>query len=212
MDLIKRKPIFFTSDWHINHGNSIKFDNRPFSNTIEMHDVLIKNFNRIVPTNGITYFLGDIATGPTEIIHSVISKLNGTKVVIVGNHDKPMTAMYNCGFDVVLNNATISISGQLVTMSHCPLIGLYREDTSDMKGVKEGENWHGESKNTAYTVKNDGQFHLHGHIHSPNGGKSQKILGRQFDVGVPANNFRPVHIGEIESWIFKTLRDERLTN
>lgn len=206
MDILKRKPTFFTSDWHINHENSIKFDKRPFKDTIEMHKALIKNYNKQVPENGICYFLGDIATGPTEIVNSVISRLNGTKVLIVGNHDRAYTSMYNCGFDVVLNSATIYIQKQKVTMSHCPLLGLYRENIEGMKGSKEGENWHGETKNQTYSVKDEGQFHLHGHIHSPNGGKSQKILERQFDVGVPANNYRPVSIAEIESWICKTIK------
>lgn len=209
MELLKRKPTFFTSDWHINHYNSIKFDNRPFQSLHEMHEKLISNFNKQVPENGITYFLGDMATGPTEIIHSVISRLNGTKVVIVGNHDKPTTGMYNCGFDVVLNTATIYVCGQKVTMSHCPLFDVYREDTTGMHGETKGENWHGEHKNTMFTVQDEGQFHLHGHIHSPNSGKSKKILGRQFDVGVPANGFRPVSIGEIDSWISKTLYLEK---
>jgi calcineurin-like phosphoesterase family protein len=211
MKILKRKPTFFTSDWHINHANSIKFDNRPFKNTEEMHKSLITNFNKLVPENGITYFLGDVATGPTEIVYDVISQLNGIKVCIVGNHDKNYTAMYNCGFDVVLHNATIKIAGQLVTMSHCPLLGVFREDTFGMLGATKGENWHGEWKNTDFSVENKGQFHLSGHIHSPNGGKSKRILNRQFDIGVPANRYRPVHIGEIESWITKILIQENLT-
>jgi calcineurin-like phosphoesterase family protein len=206
---MERKPTFFTSDWHINHGNCIKFDNRPFSNTIEMHEALIHNFNKVVPENGITYFLGDIATGPTAIVNDVITRLNGTKVCIVGNHDKPYAAMYNCGFDVVLNAATLYIHNQKVTMSHCPLFGVFREDTDGMLGATSGENWHGEHKNTKFTVKDEGQFHLSGHIHSPNGGKSKKILGRQYDVGCVANRYTPVHIGVIESWIMKTLNEEK---
>lgn len=210
MELLKRKPIFFTSDWHIGHANSIKFDNRPFKDTDEMHEVLIRRFNAQVPENGITYFLGDMATGPTELIHSVISRLNGTKVVIVGNHDKATTSMYNCGFDVVLNTATIYVCGQKVTMSHCPLFGVYREDVEGMKGVTGTENWHGEHKNGMFTVQDEGQFHLHGHIHSRlDHPKSKKILGRQFDVAVTANGFRPVSIGEIDSWISKTLYLEK---
>lgn len=203
MQQIQRKPTFFTSDWHINHANSIKFDNRPFSNTQEMHKALIRNYNAQVPENGICYFLGDIATGPTEIVNSVISQLNGTKVLIVGNHDRSYASMYNCGFEVVMNSATLYIHNQKVTLSHCPLFGVYRENTEGMLGVTTIENWHGETKNTKYTVRDEGQFHLHGHIHSPNSGKSQKILDRQYDVGVPANNYRPVSIGEIESWIMK---------
>jgi calcineurin-like phosphoesterase family protein len=92
-------------------------------------------------------------------------------------------------------------------MSHCPLPGIKREDMTDMKGLSLNDNWHGEFKNSkkGFTVPNIGQFHLHGHIHSPNSGKSQKILDRQFDVGVVANNYIPVNISVLESWIALTL-------
>ena len=76
-----------------------------------------------------------------------------------------------------------------------------------MKGNTEGEMWHGEFRNKRFSVPDDGQFHLHGHIHSPNGGKSTKILDRQFDCGLPGNNYRPVHISHVESWIMKTLKE-----
>lgn len=200
-----RKPTFFTSDLHIGHENCIKFDNRPFHNLEHMHKELIRKFNATVPVCGLTYFLGDVQTHSTELTKQVLSQMNGTKVLVVGNHDKNYNSCYNAGFDVVLHNATIYIQNQKVTMSHCPLRGVLREDTTDMKGSVPGEMWHGESRNKRYSVPDEGQFHLHGHIHSPNGGKSTKILDRQFDVGVPANNYRPVHINAIESWIMKTL-------
>ena len=202
-----RKPTFFTADWHIGHANSIKFDNRPFQDVGEMHRALIRNYNAQVPENGICYFLGDIATHNSDLTKEILSKLRGTKVIIVGNHDKNSNALYLMGFDVVLNSATIYIQGQRVTMSHCPLRGVFREDVSDMKGGIEGDNWHGEHKNQAFSIENEGQFHLHGHIHSPNGGKSTKILDRQFDVGVPANKYRPVPSSVIEAWISKTMAE-----
>jgi calcineurin-like phosphoesterase family protein len=205
-----RKPTFFTSDWHIGHANSIKFDERPFQDLTQMHAALIKNYNAQVPVDGICYFLGDIATHSSELTKEILSKLNGIKVIIVGNHDKNSNALYLMGFDVVLNSATIYIDGERVTLSHCPLRGVFREDVSDMHGGKEGDNWHGESKNQAFSVENEGQFHLHGHIHSPNGGKSTRILGRQFDVGVPANKYRPVPTSVISAWISKTKYEEKL--
>jgi calcineurin-like phosphoesterase family protein len=205
----KRKPTFFTSDWHLGHGKSIILDSRPFNSLEQMHETLIRNYNNTVPKDGICYFLGDIVTCSSELAYSIISRLNGTKVVILGNHDKGSNAMYNCGFDVVLNTATLYIANEKVTLSHCPLKGVYRENIEGMKGVLGTENWHGEYKQHAFTVTNEGQFHLHGHIHSPNSGKSQKILGRQYDVGVPANNYRPVSIGIIESWIVNTKNKEK---
>lgn len=172
-----------------------------------MHSELIKRFNKTVPVDGLTYFLGDVQTHSTELTKNVLSQMNGTKVLVVGNHDKNYNSCYNAGFDVVLNNATIYIQNQKVTMSHCPLTGTFREDTTDMKGSTAGENWHGEKKNAEFSVVDEDQFHLHGHIHSPNGGKSQKILGRQMDVGVVANGYRPVHINAVESWIMRTLKE-----
>lgn len=206
MELLKRKPTFFTSDWHLGHANSIELDNRPFKNIEQMHRVLIKNYNNDVPDNGICYFLGDIGLNNTELIYSVISQLKGTKVCILGNHDGATTTMYNCGFDVVLNSASLYIHNERVTMSHCPLKGVFREDTSEMKNAKSS-NWHGENKQTRFTVTDEGQFHLHGHIHSPNGGKSKKILGKQFDVGVPANKYRVVQYSAVESWIMKNIQE-----
>lgn len=199
-----RKPIFFTSDLHIGHANCIVFDKRPFKDLEEMHKSLIKKYNAQVPPWGVCYFLGDVAMGSVEEAKKVIDQLNGTKILILGNHDRKMNASYFLGFDAVLNEATIYIQGERVTMTHCPLRGVYREDTSNMKGATGNENWHGEHKQIQFSIEDQGQFHLHGHIHSPNGGKSQKILGRQFDVGMPANRYQPVSISEIESWIEKS--------
>lgn len=173
-----------------------------------MHEALIRRYNSVVPESGVCYFLGDMGN-QTEVLRKVIERLNGTKVLIWGNHDKGLTTMYNCGFDVVLYSATLYIAKQRVTLSHCPLKGVFREDTSQMK-KSSGENWHGESrpKHQMATVTDEGQFHLHGHIHSrKNRPQSQKILGRQFDVGVPANNYTPVSWGQIESWIMQTLQN-----
>lgn len=205
----RTKNQFVTSDWHIGHANAIKFDNRPFKDLDDMHRVLINNYNASVRPGDICYFLGDIGVKDAETTKSVISKLNGTKVLISGNHDKGDYVMMDCGFDIVINAAKVVIAKEIVTMSHCPLPGLFREHTEGMRGTALGENWHGESRPhyNMYTVPNEGQFHLHGHIHSPNGGKSQKILDKQMDVGVPSNKYRPVSFSEIESWIVKYKRD-----
>ena len=199
----ERKLIFFTSDWHIGHPNVLDYSKRPFTDIDHMEHILINNFNSTVPQGSLTYFLGDMGLCKGDRIKKVLDQLNGSKCLILGNHDKGSNTMYSLGFDVVLNAATLYIANQRVTMSHCPLRGLYREDTSGMKGSMPGALWHGDHKQHAFSVENEGQFHLSGHIHSPNGGKSEKILGKQYDVGVDANNYRPVSISKIESWISK---------
>jgi calcineurin-like phosphoesterase family protein len=207
---MKRTNIFFTSDWHVGHSNSIIYDNRPFKDLDHMNRVLINNYNSAVKDTDVCYFLGDMGTDK-PMIKDVVSKLNGTKVFVVGNHDPGYNAMYDMGFNVVMHQAAIYIGKNRVTMSHCPLLNVYREDTSDMKGARPDSMWHGDHKNQAYSVEDSGQFHLHGHIHSPNKGKSTKILDRQYDVGVPANNYRPVSISEIESFIARYLNDRSIS-
>lgn len=207
MTTFKPKPIFFTSDWHLFHKKAIEFDERPFKNIEHMHRVLVNNFNSTVPHTGLTYFLGDMGFSKTGDLSSIISQLNGTKVLVIGNHDKGTNVMFRAGFDVVVNSASLIVANQLVTMSHCPLQGVFREDISKMERVrKEDVNWHGESRHSKrYSLPDWGQFHLHGHIHASEKkeklGVSKKILDRQFDVGVVANNYRPVSISVIESWV-----------
>ena len=204
----RTRNIYYTADWHIGHDNVLRFDNRPFKNMSHMCESLIKRFNATVREEDVTYFVGDMGFG-TDKMRSVIERLNGTKILILGNHDKKRQAMMNAGFDAVLHAASMYISGELVTITHCPLRGVYREDTSDMNGSDGTESWHKEHKHIQFSIEDTGQFHLHGHIHSPNSGKSTKILGRQYDVGIPANNYLPVSISTIESWIVKTLRKEK---
>lgn len=193
---------FFTSDWHIGHEKVIQLDGRPFRDLDHMHKVLLNNYNSSVSSDDVCYFLGDMGMGKSQALKDLIPKLNGTKILVLGNHDAGKNVMKNMGFDLVLNGAVLWVANSRVTLSHCPLMGVWREDIEGMKGAIAGEMWHGESRHCQkYSMLDEGQFHLHGHIHSPNHGKSTKILGRQFDVGVAANKYRPVSISDIESWI-----------
>jgi len=202
----KRKPVFFTADLHLGHARSIEYDKRPFKDVEHMFEALVVRFNNTVPTNGITYFLGDVGID-THSVQNFLRQTHGTKLLIVGNHDKGYNAMYEAGFDAVMHGAVIYVGKQRVTLSHCPLLGVYREDTSNY--TKTGadlvtDNWHGENrpKHRACSTPDNGQFHISGHIHSgPNKKEATKILGRQFDVGVCANNYAPVSLSTIESWI-----------
>jgi calcineurin-like phosphoesterase family protein len=204
------KNHFATSDWHIGHAKSIEFDKRPFKDLGHMHAKFVENFNKTVPVEGITYHLGDVGMRDKGAIRDVINALNGTQVLVLGNHDDGVEAMLKLGFDVVLYGAVFWIAGQKVTMSHCPLTGLYREPTDHFHNeAKRGGNWHGEAKNVKHTFANEGQFHCHGHIHSgKHTTEKETYLDRQMDVGIMAHHYRPVSFSHIESWIMKTLRAE----
>lgn len=198
---VKRKNQFVTSDLHLEHANVIIYDKRPFKDLDHMHRVIINNFNACVSKDDITYFLGDVGMGKGDKLGKLIGQLNGTKVLVLGNHDLNPNAMYARGFDVVVNSLVVYIAQKRVSMSHCPLPGIFREDVTKQQKFTPGENWHGEKKNQRFTSHDlTVDYHLHGHIHSDNDVKPRST-DRQYDVGVRANGYRPVSFSQIESWI-----------
>ena len=63
--------------------------NRPFENIQEMNQILIQNYNAVVHKNDTVYILGDISHHlPMDRANELISRLNGKKILIKGNHDK----------------------------------------------------------------------------------------------------------------------------
>lgn len=90
---------FYISDTHFGHFNIIKHCNRPFSTAEEMDRVMIENWNSTVARNDTVFILGDFVFSkipPAEYLN----KLNGRKIVIVGNHDPheyPQFHLWGCG-------------------------------------------------------------------------------------------------------------------
>jgi calcineurin-like phosphoesterase family protein len=82
--------IFFCSDLHLSHKNIIVYSSRPFDNIDHMNEMLIKNWNETVPTDGIVFFLGDFCFGSSQkdFISKFWPRLNGHIYFLFGNHDK----------------------------------------------------------------------------------------------------------------------------
>jgi calcineurin-like phosphoesterase family protein len=82
------KDIFFISDTHFFHENIIKYCNRPFSCAEEMNETLVDNWNFVVKPGDLVYHLGDVAMGyKAGELEKLWPRLNGSKRLIVGNHD-----------------------------------------------------------------------------------------------------------------------------
>lgn len=80
--------VFLISDLHLDHTNIIRYCNRPFYSKEEMNKVLVSNWNAVIGTSDLVFFLGDLTLGPKH--HTTdywLSKLNGRKFFIHGNHD-----------------------------------------------------------------------------------------------------------------------------
>jgi len=86
--------IFVVSDTHLNHANILKFTGkdgkliRPgFESVSHMNEVMIERWNKVVRPQDKIYHLGDVYFGSQSDAEKILSRLNGKKRLIVGNHD-----------------------------------------------------------------------------------------------------------------------------
>jgi len=87
-DVTDKEKIYVFSDPHFDHGNIIRYCNRPFENTPHMNRKLLDNWNKTIGENDHVYFLGDMTYGRNR--HPIdywLGKLNGQIFFIRGNHD-----------------------------------------------------------------------------------------------------------------------------
>lgn len=133
--------IFLISDTHFGHKNILKFKRndgnplRPFSSVEEMDETLIENWNKVVKTQDKIYHLGDVTMSNNL---KFISKLNGHKRLVRGNHDKASIKEYIKYFEEIYG---VRQWENRFIMSHIPL-------HSDSLG-----RW---------------KYNVHGHLHANN--------------------------------------------
>lgn len=86
------KDIFVISDTHFFHDNILKYCKREGESTVEeMHENMIKEWNSVVKDGDIVIHLGDVAMklgSKQEEIKDIVHRMNGTKVLVLGNHDR----------------------------------------------------------------------------------------------------------------------------
>lgn len=89
------KDIWFTSDSHFSHESVLKFTGddgeliRPgFSSVEEMDELMLQNWNSVVKPGDKVYHLGDVVM-KMEAVHNILPHLNGSKRLVLGNHDAP---------------------------------------------------------------------------------------------------------------------------
>jgi calcineurin-like phosphoesterase family protein len=193
---LHKDKLFFTSDTHFFHKNVVELSNRPFANTDIMNRELINNWNKVVSNEDSIFILGDFAfTSNIEVIRSLLSKLNGIKYLILGNHclrnrfNRPaIIDMFEGVYQLVEINVIdedVKEGIQPIVLCHYPMI----------------------SWNHSYT----GTWQLHGHIHSGPYLKKNSIKDcnrdNQYDVGVDNNNFYPISYNQIKQIFNKNKPD-----
>lgn len=118
---------FIIADTHFGHVNIIKYCNRPFYSVEEMDETLIKNWNETVSNSDTVIHLGDVGLGSKEYIKSTISRLNGRKILVKGNHDTWADDFYREAGFVNVSKFPILYGGTpdnngFYLMSHAPLV------------------------------------------------------------------------------------------
>lgn len=145
---------WFISDIHFGHFNVINYSNRPFLARQEgdqiiagnssfpvsdkypldgqirhhsvkwMNETIIQNWNNSIQPEDLVYFVGDFAFVGTHQMQEILARLNGTKILIKGNHDRSAKIMKEVGFTEVYDQLDIEVGGYSVHLSHYPYVDL----------------------------------------------------------------------------------------
>lgn len=92
---------FLISDTHFGHSNILTFKRgdgsplRVFNNIHEHDEYLIEQWNNTVSVNDKVYHLGDVGFKNFTALEFILKRLNGTKVLIKGNHDGFKLSQYS---------------------------------------------------------------------------------------------------------------------
>lgn len=113
--------MYVISDTHFNHKNIIQYENRPFADVEEMNKTMIARWNSVVKPEDTVIHLGDVGLGSEASLKEIIPQLNGTKILIKGNHDRKSNHFFLCcGFSAVYHTMVINYQGKVIFFSHCP--------------------------------------------------------------------------------------------
>ena len=132
---------------------------------VRMDEEIISRWNSTVRPQDHTYILGDFAFCNPEKAISHLRRLNGTKTLIVGNHDAKLVKNqdFRNQFVTLYDYHTIHINETRVIMFHYP--------------IAEWDQMH------------RGAVHFHGHLH---GGVSGMEAYRCLDVGMDNHDCYPI--------------------
>lgn len=187
---------WYSSDTHVNHERIISLSGRPFADVDEMNDGLIERWNDRVAPEDVVWHLGDAGLGDITVALALLKALNGHKILICGNHDRPSPLMNKDpvkreawaqryreegGFRTIVSGQ-IPVPHVLRKPSHAPIpvtLSHFPYPTYDDP--------HEDPRFAAYQPKDRKGILLHGHVH-----EAWQIKGRMINVGVDVNGFAPV--------------------
>lgn len=154
---------YITSDLHFGHRNIMKFcpvTRARYQNDLDyMNREMVREWNEIVGSNDLVYILGDVAFLPAAKAVKIMQQLNGSKILIEGNHDRKLLndpAFRDC-FSEIHKYLWIEYKKQQIVMFHFPI--------------------------AEFDQQHRGAIHFHGHLHGNTSGLEHFRIR---DVGMDA--------------------------
>jgi calcineurin-like phosphoesterase family protein len=117
---------WITSDLHFGHANIQKFcpvTRGRFKDIEDMREQMITEWNAQVGQDDETFILGDFAFLPSKDAIAILRRLNGTKILIEGNHDRKLLndPAFRAEFKEVHPYLRYVYNGATVIMFHYPI-------------------------------------------------------------------------------------------
>lgn len=181
-----RRHLYLIGDTHFDHGNIIRYTDRPFQNVEAMNTALVAGWNATVLPGDTVYFLGDWSFGRGSRPHRYwIGRLQGRIKSIKGSHDPDDRSLAMSDFH------ELSHKGYRFLLIHNP----DRDDPKQTESQKRKlEDWHG--------------WIIHGHKHSNDLKDYPFINGEQktINVSVELIGYRPLSIERLLSLNIDSIR------
>lgn len=152
-----------------------------------MNSGLIQKWNDVVAEDDVVYVLGDVSFYDVARTIDLLTRLNGTRILIRGNHDqiKSLEKAQRFGYSEFHTRLDLTlINGESVILSHYPF-----GKTSDV-----------DDRFAERRPLDDGRFVIHGHVH-----ETWSKRGRQINVGVDVRNYAPMSEAELILEMQKTI-------
>jgi calcineurin-like phosphoesterase family protein len=180
------RDIWVISDTHLGHENILKFTDSASGNLVRGHrfddvdvmdEYILEKWNSVVKPGDIVYHLGDVFMGSKDRFKNQWPLFNGSKRLIVGNHDD-IKFISNGGFFTKVQMWRMFPEFGLM-LSHVPL------HESNLLRLKEKS---GKVSDDSVSLVN-----IHGHTHQ-NGSPD----GPYLSTCVELRDYTPVHIEDLQ--------------
>jgi calcineurin-like phosphoesterase family protein len=118
--------VFAWSDQHFQHKNIIKYASRKFDGDLALENMnahMVACYKKTVSKNDIVIFGGDVSFGSLASAKEMLKGLDGTKILVLGNHDFVRGEYRDHDiFDYVVSAFAFKMTnGQKVWCTHVPI-------------------------------------------------------------------------------------------